>query len=227
MVVTVHNIGGATAWSRGGKIRELMPHITKAMNWVTPGTYDGELIIPGGTSTDVVNHELLPSSRLMLFDILALHETALTGLTADKRRVHLKAAMSLMQSDAVQLAEQFDPTTEALKKVWDRGGEGLVLKRREGIYEPGKRSREWVKFKAAGSAVLTITGFEEGLNGPHSKIVALDDAGVTITVKTLNTDWLEMFTRDATRFLGRRLVITFQQKTRDGKYRHPMADHIV
>jgi len=148
--------------------------------------------------------------------------------STDVRRTALEQATGdVTPGGCIGLAEQHEPSYAALKKIWDRGGEGAIVKLRSATYQPGKRSNEWVKFKRNGTAVLTIIGFEDGLMGPHSKIVARDAKGVVITVKTLNDEWRAIFATSATAYIGRQLVISFQQVTRDGKYRHPMADHIL
>ena len=44
----------------------------------------------------------------------------------------------------------------------DRGLEGIVAKRKDSIYQPGKRSSAWQKIKAVQSAEFVIGGYTKG-----------------------------------------------------------------
>jgi hypothetical protein len=77
--------------------------------------------------------------------------------------------------------------------------------------------------KALDTAVMTVTGFEKGENGPHSTVTLVGTDGET-TVKTLNADALRKFAANPKSFIGRKLRIEFQERTPDGGYRHPRWD---
>jgi hypothetical protein len=129
---------------------------------------------------------------------------------------------------AIQIAKQFPVSQSSLQEIWDSGGEGAIIKNVNSLYSVGKRTFDWVKFKRAQAAELTVIGFKAGRLGPHSRIILRDDEGVEISVKSLNDHWRLMFDKNPMPFIGRRLVISYQEKTRDKKkYRHPMADHFV
>ena len=216
------------AYSRGGKTRDLPAHIIRALGYLPDGVYDGELLVPGGTSTDVKALHQADQLQLLLFDILESCRMALHNQQAHVRRSYLEQACRLLEPDSpVRVTPQFEVSAKKLQEIWDRGGEGAILKDITMLYLEGKRSPGWIKFKKLAAAELTITGFEEGRNGPHSTICLRDADGVDITVKTRNNCWLELFAANPASFIGRRLVISYQQKTADGKYRHPMADHFI
>lgn len=226
MIISVGN--EVTAWSRGGKIRLLIPRIVEGLRHLTPGLYDGELIIPGGTSTDVTAVGLVEQSELVLFDCLQSNDLSLVNEQFLARRVYLEEALlELPMGSPLRLAQQCAVSLAALQNIWDCSGEGAIAKRLTAPYQAGKRSMDWIKFVRAGSAATTITGFKEGLMGPYSRIVAVDRHGVTVTVKSLNSEWLRWFADDANRFIGKTLVISYRQRLRSGRYRHPMADHIL
>ena len=103
----------------------------------------------------------------------------------------------------------------------------LPVKKIAATYRPGKRVKEWIKFKCAGAAEVTITGFKAGSLGPHSIIVGVDAHGIEVQVKTLNDQWRADFATSAAAQINRTLVISYQEKTREGRYRHPMADHLL
>jgi ATP-dependent DNA ligase len=219
------------AWSRQGNIRGLNRALADSLGRLPAGVYDGELCIPGGTSTDVVALDKLDTAVLYLFDLLKLEiDPTVEHDHLYMRRNALEAAFwssfdTPAQARQLRLAMQHDVSADMLKSIWDNGGEGAILKHIDSRYMPGKRSKDWIKLKRLASATLTLVDFEEGLLGPHSKLVLIDDSGVRITVKALNDEWRAAFAVNADAFINKRVTISFQERTRDGRYRHPMADH--
>jgi hypothetical protein len=90
-------------------------------------------------------------------------------------------------------------------------------------YEPGRRV--WLKFKKEETGRMTVTGYKEGKLGPHAVVCGVDAHGVKVQCKTLDTAMRTAFDANPDTFIGKTLVFNYQQKTRDGRYRHPRADH--
>jgi ATP-dependent DNA ligase len=223
---------GIKAWSRVGNERTLPPYIVKeiqdAWGW---GVYDSEEYIPGDTSTSVTDILKMDLHHLAIFDILKIGKGLddCMALDVSGRRQILQAMTKthLLPVDArVQMAPQYDPSAEALKTIWDRGGEGAILKLRSGLYVPGRRSRDWIKFKKGESFEMTIIDFESGLLGPFSKVVLRHDDGTVTSVKSLNDAWRAAFAANPDRFLGEKMIINTFGRTPDS-FKSPMADHIV
>jgi ATP-dependent DNA ligase len=217
------------AWSRLGNARELPPAIVESLRRDAPtGTFDGELYVPGGTSTDVKALENFSKLVLVLFDVLKVENAISTGLPGvDRRRLLETAGRKFENRSIIHIADRYAPTDENLHMLWNRGGEGGILKRLDAPYEEGKRSKHWIKLKKEGSESLEVIGFEAGLLGPHSRILLRTDDGLIIPVKTLNDAWRADFLLNAHAYIGRRLMISYQEKTRDGRFRHPMAEHFL
>lgn len=217
-----------TCWARGGNPRTLPPHLVTAFQLVPPGTYDGELHIPGHTSTDVTRKDLQHLLRYAAFDMLAVGDASCRHMSHSQRRMLLETAFSLVNDrENLFVAPWYPVSREALDALWTRGEEGCIIKKVALRYEPGVRSPGWVKFKKGDHVEVTVTGFLPGSFGPHSRIVAVDDHGIEVRCKSLNDRWRAVFATRAAEFLGQRMVLTYQVKTRDGRYRHPMADHFV
>jgi len=218
-----------TAWSRAGNIRRLSSKIIKAIEEMPYGIYDSELMIPGGVSTDVVRLDLLEKSELVLFDIMRVAGHSCTSEPLRERRKLLEAAVvNIPKKSPVTISEQFRPSEQELKKIWDAGGEGAVLKKWMSQYQDGYRSKDWVKVVQEFAGEAVITEFKEGRLGPHSIIVAVDKDGVQVRMKTLNDAWRVDFALNAAKYIGRTIRFKYREKTRDKKkYRHPMADHIL
>lgn len=217
--------GTVIARSRAGNARVLPTHLRAQCEILAPGTYDGELYLPGGCSTDVTALDKQHLLHLVLFDMLTVGDQSAMHLPAVERRTLLDAACC--DSATLYRSPQFAVSEKGLKAIWARGGEGAVIKKIDATYRKGKRVKEWIKFKCAGAAKVTITGFKAGSLGPHSVIIAQDAHCMEVQVKTLNDDWRANFATTADAQIGRTLVISYQEKTRDGRYRHPMADHLL
>lgn len=225
--------GEVFAFSRAAKTRVLPPHLREALRLVAPGTYDGELYIPGHTSTDVTRVDRQHQLRLVLFDILNVDGAHGAGrntidIPGHERRLLLEEAVSLIDhTDVVFAAPRCAVSDAGLQEIWDRGGEGAIIKRVNARYRPGKRVPEWIKFKKQQAATVRITGFKAGKYGPHSVICGTDSEGIEVQVKSRNDEWRHMFAVNPSAYIGRLLVISYQVRTRDGRYRHPMADHFL
>ncbi len=217
-----------SAHSRGGKPRALPKHIIRSCKRLPNGVYDGELLVPGGTSTDVKAIENIDKLELQLFDILKTNDTDVMSKPGFERRALLEKAGSLLaDNSSVKVTKQYSVSEDTLNLIWNAGGEGAIIKNVNTQYVEGQRTKGWIKFKKLAAAELTVTGFESGKNGPHSTICLKDDFGKECKVKTRNSCWLKLFADDSEKYIGTRLVISYQEKTRDGKYRHPMADHFA
>jgi hypothetical protein len=215
------------AWSRLGNVREIPPHIATALSHVDAGMYDAELIIPGGTATDVKDLSKQAQARLMIFDLLEVEGTSLLAVAAEARRRGLVQCLRLVNSSAVALVPQEEPSRDGLHRIWDRGGEGAILKRRAVGYAAGRRSKDWVKFKRFESHALRVIGFQHGRLGPFSIILLVDEDGVQTSVKSLNDQWRAKFAECGEEtFIGKLLAIECQGRTKFS-YRSPMADHFV
>lgn len=225
------------AWSRNGLSRVLPSHLTQQLLELPEGTYDGELLVPGKRSYGVTELINGPDLAFVCFDVLeVLGQNLMAGQEYQApysvRRRMLEDIFSrdfVKVLPHVQLAWSVPVTDLAHVKslaraVWAKDGEGLILKRRNGAYYPGKRTKDFMKLKALRSAVLTITGFEAGKLGPYAKVVVRDPEGNVTVVKTRNTVERERLAADPDGAKGRDLRITFQERTPDGSYRHPRWD---
>lgn len=101
--------------------------------------------------------------RLYVFDILYMNGTSLLDHTHDQRRTILQKVLKSVHDDSLQIIEQRPISTA--KQLEDyfllniqSGLEGLVVKREDAIYQPGKRNFNWIKMKreAHGSLIDTV-----------------------------------------------------------------------
>lgn len=90
--------------------------------------------------------------KLYLFDILYLNGESLLSDTHKKRREMLKKIFGNMDEDNIHIIDQvpIESASELEKYFLENvasGLEGLVIKREDAIYQPGKRNFNWIKLK--------------------------------------------------------------------------------
>lgn len=218
------------AWSRDGLDRILPTHIVDAASLLPDGLYDGELFVPGKRSYGVTALANAGALRFVMFDVLRLLGQDTTAMPYTARREamdlavrHTQGVPGVVLSSATPVSSN-EEVIRLAESVWSRDGEGLILKLASSTYAPGKRSKAWVKVKAVRTALLTVTGFFRGKLGECSVTALVDEDGNETTVKTLNTEVREAIAANPSAFIGRRLMIEYQERTPDRGYRHGMWD---
>jgi bifunctional non-homologous end joining protein LigD len=107
------------------------------------------------------NAELPSAIIYYVFDILYLDGYTLMGAPLKERKRLLKSV--LKQTEDVRLVEYFDTDGQTVySAAIENGLEGVMAKRQESLYEPGKRSKDWLKIKAITSDDFVVAGFTEG-----------------------------------------------------------------
>ena len=205
--------------------RGLPAHIVSAMQMLPDGIYDGELLVPGGQSTDVPSLAFRNELIYAVFDVLELLGQSTISKSQTERRQFLELAMAhAPNQSAVVLVAQHTPSWSVVQEIWGRGGEGAILKRRASKYKPGDRSGDWLKVKKLEHHTVTVTGFEAGSLGPTAVVLFKFDDGTEGRTKNIRA--LEETAVNPDAFIGRRLVVECQQRNRGSKSpRHPRMDH--
>lgn len=153
-----------------------VPHLKEALSCLPAGTIlIGEIYVPGGTSKDTVSiMGCLPALAIKrqekepihyyVHDIIAYDTVNLIDSPADLRYKILSAIWekhNLNQYSFLRLATRIDEDMEAeISRILKSGGEGVVLKKKDYPYTPGKRPA-WstIKVKQMDSIDLICTGF--------------------------------------------------------------------
>jgi bifunctional non-homologous end joining protein LigD len=219
------------AWSRPGHDRPaaeraLPGHIVLAMSNLPNGTYDGELYIEGGTSSDVVRLDLQDKLRLVLFDVLECQgENIMAHPFKDRSKVLGLVLGFNNVSAAVHIASQYHVEESTVKRIWSLGGEGVILKRLDSEYRSGWRTPDWIKIKKIEAAEFTIIGFDEGKNGPCSVFKLRHDDGRETSCKVLTNELLALVHKNPQKYIGRRVTVSHMGFTKSGLWRHPVFDH--
>ena len=106
-----------------------------------------------------------------IFDLLICQDHDLTRLPLSTRRNLMKSHLKL-HSGRVRIAEQFEASaSDMLAAVRQQQLEGVIGKRKDSLYQPGKRTGAWIKYRVNRGQELVIGGYIPGPHGFDSLIV--------------------------------------------------------
>jgi ATP-dependent DNA ligase len=168
--------GKPNLFSRGRKsFDRKFPDISKALATLPRGTVvDGEVVAlddAGRPDFHLLTHsrKSAPRIRFYVFDLLYSKNQNITHLPLLERRNHLRS-MSL--NEPMRLLEYFETSArEMLDVVRQHGLEGVIARRLDSPYEPGRRSGAWVKHRVAQQQDFLVGGYIPGTHGIDSLIV--------------------------------------------------------
>jgi DNA ligase-1 len=103
----------------------------------------------------------------MAYDILYRNGELLLDRTLEQRRALLEETFAGRQTPLLlspqQLLGSLDAIDQRFAEARERGNEGLLLKRAGSVYEPGRRTGQWVKVKRPYATLdVVITAAEQG-----------------------------------------------------------------
>jgi bifunctional non-homologous end joining protein LigD len=102
-------------------------------------------------------------AQLMLFDLLHLNGESLLSKPNAERRGLLAALVQSPSGSRVHVPPIFDGDLKAaLETSGQLDLEGVVAKRRDSIYQPGRRTRTWLKMKLHRTQEVIIGGWRPG-----------------------------------------------------------------
>lgn len=107
------------------------------------------------------------------FDVLYADGRSLMERTYDERRAQLESLH--LAGRHFTIAESFRdvPGQDVLQATVANGLEGVVAKRRDSVYRPGRRVAEWVKVKTLQTQDVVIGGWTEGKGSREKSLGAL------------------------------------------------------
>jgi bifunctional non-homologous end joining protein LigD len=159
-------------WSRRGNlITAQFGAVAEACRQLPAETLlDGEIVAldeDGRVSFNLLQHHRAKASalRFYAFDALIIGGRSLLGLPLEQRRAALRDALPQERDSAsvLALSESFDaPPAELTRAIKEFGLEGIVAKRKDSPYEPGKRSGAWLKYRVNRTQEFVIGGYTAG-----------------------------------------------------------------
>lgn len=168
--VAVLNQGRVELWSRTHKpLGPDYPAVVKALAAVKcrSAVLDGEIVAldaQGRSRFQLLQGRDLPGLSppvivYYVFDIMQHDGRTVTGLTIEQRKKLLSEVLR-KPKPPVQLTASFTvEPAQLLQLAQQQGLEGIIAKRPESLYEPGRRSGAWLKCKHLGEQEMVIGGF--------------------------------------------------------------------
>ncbi|MDO8309103.1 MAG: ATP-dependent DNA ligase [Actinomycetota bacterium] len=188
----------ARLWSRtGNELTATFPELAGALREAISArdaVIDGEIVAfgpGGGPSFGTLQSRLGLSSaaaiqsaakrvpvHLMIFDLLRLNGHEAIRLPYSERRGMLTSV--LVEGALVHVPSAFEGDVDAaIGSSAEHGLEGIVAKRSDGPYRPGKRSSDWIKLKHVRTQEVVVVGWQEGSGrrsgGVGSLLLAVND----------------------------------------------------
>jgi bifunctional non-homologous end joining protein LigD len=182
--------GSARLVSRNGNdFSARFPSIARSLSKLPDQTIiDGELVAldeTGRPSFNVLqncNHATTPL-QYYVFDLPHFAGKSLRELPLDDRRklLHTKVVPQMAQN--IRFSESLDASAaEVIAAVGEQGLEGVIAKRRDSPYEPGRRSGAWVKMRINKGQELVIGGYVPAAKNFDSLIVGYYEGGDLVYV---------------------------------------------
>jgi bifunctional non-homologous end joining protein LigD len=170
--------GEATLTSRRGndltgRFPEVAKEIAKAVR--SPDcVLDGEVCALDGEGRSSFSVMQQGSGPLVyyVFDVLEVDGQPLLEQPLRERRKRLEQLLD-SRNRTVRLSAAFDDGEALYEAAKQQGLEGIVAKRLDSPYRPGKRTRDWLKIKTHGRQEFLIAGYTKGQGRRAGRLGAL------------------------------------------------------
>jgi ATP-dependent DNA ligase len=97
--------------------------------------------------------------HFFVFDLLVYEGRDLTRLPLIERRDIMRSVLRF-KSGRIRISDYIEATaTDMLDAVREQGLEGIIGKRKGSVYDPGKRSGAWIKYRVNRGQELVIGGY--------------------------------------------------------------------
>jgi DNA ligase-1 len=167
------NKGRVDLWTRRDlNVARRFPEVVEALRVLEPFGHtvvDGELVV-GKDLEDLARRQTderlaidilrkkMPA-RYVVFDVLIVSDKKVMGRSLAERKSMLKDLFDV-DSGTIVICPTYPPANarERFDSFVREGNEGLVAKRTSSKYLPGKRSRDWLKFKRTETIDVEIVG---------------------------------------------------------------------
>ncbi len=170
--------GEVTLTSRAGNdLTERFPSVARALPGAlrTPdAVVDGEVcaIDDEGRATFSAMQQGSSQHVYYVFDLLEADGAPLIDRPLTERRCRLEELLE-PREDVIRFSETFSDGPGLLRAARKQRLEGIVAKRADSRYQPGRRSRDWLKVKPRNRQELVIAGYTKGKGRRAASLGAL------------------------------------------------------
>lgn len=158
--------------------KKFFPVYDALKKWKIVAVIDGEIVVLNKKGMSVFNalqnwrSERDGPLSYYVFDLLWFDGKNLMNMPLYKRRKKLKAIMP--DSDVILFSDSIASQGVDFFNLAEQAGlEGIMAKKRESLYFPGRRTKNWLKIKVAKEKDLLICGFtkNEASGKPFSSLI--------------------------------------------------------
>jgi DNA ligase D-like protein (predicted ligase) len=161
---------GVTLWSRRENLfTKQFPQIARACERLPPNTLiDGEIVAldeSGRVSFNLLQHHRSKAQALVFyaFDVLIYRGRSVLTVPLYFRQEVLRRIFEDIKAAPIGLSENIEAApTDMIRVAKEFGFEGIVAKRKNSVYEFGKRTGAWVKYKVNRRQEFVIGGYTPG-----------------------------------------------------------------
>jgi DNA ligase D-like protein (predicted ligase) len=199
-----------TLWSRRANLfTNQFPDIARACEQLPPGTLvDGEIVgldENGRVSFNLLQHHRSKAQALLfyVFDVLVYRGRSLLKQPLSARRETLSEIFKSIKAAPIGLSETLNASADELVRVAKEFEfEGIVAKRKDSLYESGKRTGAWVKYKVNRGQEFVIGGYTPD-NPFDALIVGYYEGNRLLYAAKVRNGFVPQLRRDvATKFKG-------------------------
>jgi bifunctional non-homologous end joining protein LigD len=174
--IAVKSDGKVRLFSRRQKsFNQQYPHIVEALVDLPDGTViDGEIVALDDSARPQFNllqnyRSEVRRIRYFVFDLLCCENRDTTCLPLVERRVLLRKLK--FQSPMIQFLDFLETSAaNMVATAKQQGLEGVIAKRKDSLYQPGRRTGAWVKYRINRGQEFVIGGYFPGPHGFDSII---------------------------------------------------------
>jgi bifunctional non-homologous end joining protein LigD len=173
--VTYLDSGQVEIMSRNSKSFDIKfkPIYDLLKKWDINAVFDGEIVVLNADGVSdfsaLQNWHSDADGKLVyyIFDVLSLNGKDLKLMPLSERRKILESIQLPSDEERLRLGTIYSVTgIEAFKQAERAGQEGIVAKKRNSIYIPGKRSHDWLKIKVHKRQEVVIAGYTKKEGSP-------------------------------------------------------------
>jgi bifunctional non-homologous end joining protein LigD len=155
--------------------------IARACAKLPPDTLiDGEVVAIGDNgrcSFNALQHSR-PTAEIQLyaFDLLVYRGKSVIRLPLEERRVLLAKALARVEYPVLRSTPFEAKPADMIRAAKELELEGVMAKRKGSLYEPGRHSHAWLKFKINRSQEFVVGGYTVGIDPFDALIVGCYEA---------------------------------------------------
>ena len=236
-VILAHEDGRVTIRGRNGSdITASFPEVSSSVSSSSSFVLDGELELVGqstlgdllsrvGTDRDAARNALASPARVHAFDLLELNGSTLIRESLEVRSAALAALVGDVNSMSFVLVPSFPGGVVLSRFSRSSRQEGIMAKRLDSLYFPGRRMGTWIKFKNTYKILCVAYAHTPGVGHGALRLAVVDSDGDAVPVGSVGSGLRE---RDVAAVLAARAVriypvveVSCLGISRNGRLREP------